>query len=294
MQVREWRKGYRTFLQVHDELGLRQPGSPMIIADYSSLEVGVQGDLALRLFGDRQIITMYEDQDKNGKNVDIHSNNARNVFGKWLGWKIPPHVVVEGKPILCKWAGETVDVIPVEEFKKHPYGKICRDLIKAVWYGLAYGKGAYGFSTLIGTDGQMIGEARAQEMIDALLDSVPAMRRWFEWVIEYVNEYHGIYSLDGRWCDLSIEMSTDDEWMHKRAYRRANNFPMQAAGAGIIGDAMVRVRSCKELASLGPHEFERAKVLLVGHMKSATANGTPLLVPLQVSVGHGVDYYEAK
>lgn len=288
---------------------LRKLPQTLLVADYSSLEIGIQGDFALRLFGDDQIIEMYEAQAPPRK-VDMHSNNAREVFGKWLGWTVPDVMMVEGRPILCSYAGDTADKIPVEEFKQHPFGKILRDMIKAVWYGLAYGKGAYGFSTLIGADGKMIGEELAGRMVNALLDAIPAMRAWFKWVERFVREHHGIYSLGGRWCDLSAEMSSGDEWMWKRAFRRAFNFPMQATGAEIIGDAMVRAGGCAELLALGfriclqvhdelvmrgPLEHVgRASELLTGHMLAATANGTRLRVPLQVSVGHGPNYYEAK
>lgn len=296
-------------------------GETLLVADYSSLEIGIQGEWCLRLFGDRQILQMYEDQNRcggkgckrcggEGCNVDMHSNNARNVFGTWLKWTVPKTTKVEGKEVECKYAGSTVDRIPVQEFKKHPFGKKLRAMIKAIWYGLAYGKGAYGFSTLEGADGEMIGEELADKMVNALLDAVPGMRRWFEWVQAFVRTHHGIYSLGGRWCDLADEMESDDEWLWQRAFRRAYNFPMQATGADIIGDAMVRINKCPFLRALGfriclqvhdelvlrgPLEnVEEAMELVREHMVAATANGIRLLVPLQVSVGHGQNYYDAK
>jgi DNA polymerase I-like protein with 3'-5' exonuclease and polymerase domains len=271
----------------------------LLVADYSSLEIGIQGDFALRLFGDDQIVEAYVDQETRG--IDMHSNNARNVFGKWLGWTVPAGM---------EFGGLTVDAIPVEVFKKHPHGKVCRDLIKTLWYGMAYGKQAYGFSTLLGADGKMIGEELAGRMVTALLDSVPAMRAWFRWVERFVKRHHGIYSLGGRWCDLSREMDSGEEWQERRAYRRGYNFPFQATGAEIIGDALCRVqrdeefralgyRVClqvhDELVTRGPLEhLPRARDLLTSHMTSATANGTPLLFPIQVSTGHGANYFEAK
>lgn len=256
---------------------------------------------------------MYVDQApiaSGGRNIDIHSNNAREVFGKWLGWKVPESVIIDDVTVLCPYAGERVDAIPVGEFKKHPYGERLRGMIKEVWYGLAYGKGAYGFSTLIGPDGKMIGEERAGQMVNALLDAVPGMRKWFEWVEWFVRKYLGIYSLGGRWCDLTTEMTSGADWMIRRALRRAYNFPMQATGAEIIGEAMVLVNRCVELMALGfrivlqVHDelvmrgplvhVERAGQLLSQCMRSAKANGTRLLVDLMVSVGHGPNYYEAK
>jgi DNA polymerase I-like protein with 3'-5' exonuclease and polymerase domains len=50
-----------------------------------------------------------------------------------------------------------------------------------------------------------------------------------------------------------------------------------------------------ELVCRGPLEnLARADELLRLHMTSATANGTPLLFPVQVSSGHGANYFEAK
>ncbi len=281
----------------------------LLVGDYSSLEVGVQGDLCMRLFGDDQLIQKYIDQDKKGKNVDIHSSNAREVFGKWLGWKVPASVKVEGVDVICPYAGLTADAIPVQEFKKHPYGEKLRQMIKEIWYGLAYGKGAYGFSTLLGPDGKMIGEERAQQMVDALLDAVPAMRKWMDWVSWFIKKHLGIYSLGGRWCDLA-DLVNGEEWMFRRAFRRALNFPMQASGAEIIGEAMVLVGRCAKLLELGFRVFlqvhdelclrgpkknvDEAEHYLRKHMMSATANGTQLLVGLQVGTGRGVNYYEAK
>ncbi len=268
----------------------------LLVADYSSLELGVQGDFCARLFGDEQLLDAYIAQ---ARGVDMHSNHAREVFGRWLGWRVPAGLPFEGL---------TVDAIPVEEFKDHKFGKVLRSLIKTVWYGLAYGK--FDFSTLKGADGKPIGKDTSTRMRGALLDAVPGMKSWFRWVERFVDKHHGIYSLGGRWCDLSLEMESPDEWLHKRAYRRGYNFPNQATGAEIIGDAMVRVMACAEFRALGyrvclqVHDelvtrgplvhVVRAGELLAGHMRAATANGTRLLVPLQVSVGHGSNYFEAK
>lgn len=287
----------------------------LLVADYSSLEIGIQGDFCLRLFGDDQLVKGYLAQFDKKNPVDLHSNNARNVFGTWLKWTVPLKMTVKDdkgnkQEIVPEFAGQNVSAIPTAKLKKHPFGGILRDLIKAIRYGLAYGKGAYGFSTLQGADGKMLGEERAQEMIDALLNAVPGMRNWFSWVDAFVRQHHGIYSLGGRWCDLSPEMETDDEWQHKRAFRRAYNFPMQATGAEIIGDAMVRVMRDKVLRKLGfrtalqVHDelvlrgplcnLEEAKPRLEMHMRNATANGTPLLFQPEVSVGSGANYGEAK
>ena len=279
------------------ELRPAAQGQTLVVCDYSALEVVILADLCKRLFDDTQLEGVVAPGAP-----DIHCENAKTVFGYYLGWTVP-----EGMP----YAGQRVDEIPTAEFKKHPYGELLRDMIKTVWYGLQYGKGAYGFSTLPGPDGKPIGEEVAQRMLDGIAKAVPGPFKWQEWCREYIRKYKGIYSLGGRWCPLG-ELLYDGapEWMIARARRRAYNFPIQASAAELIGDAMVRVNSDPEMAATGfriclqvhdelvmrgPEEnWQRCGELLRKHMTSATCNGVPLLVPLQASVGHGANYYDAK
>lgn len=266
----------------------------------------ILADLCKRLFNDSQLEGMVAPGAP-----DIHVENAKLVFGHYLGWTVPEFALVEGKRVACTYAGHRVDAIPSAEFKKHPFGSALRNMIKTVWYGLQYGKGAYGFSTLPGPDGKPIGEEVAGRMLTGIEKAVPGPFKWQAWVRNYVNQNRGIYSLGGRWCPLYDETEENaPDWLRNRAYRRAYNFPMQATGAEIIGDAMVRVcndpafiatgfQVClqvhDELVARGPLiSVEKAAERLKLHMTSATANGTPLLIPLQVTTGWGPNYYEAK
>jgi DNA polymerase-1 len=288
------------------EIRPAQKGQVLLVADYSALEVVILADLCKRLFGDTQLVDMVAPGAP-----DIHVENAKMVFGGYLGWTVPKQTLSEGKYVDCTYAGERVDAIPSKEFKKHPYGATLRAMIKTVWYGLQYGKGAYGFSILDGPDGKPIGEATATKMLEGIETAVPAIFKWQKWCRDFVDKFRGIYSLGGRWCPLYEETEPNaPDWLRASAYRRAYNFPMQASGAEIIGDAMLRVgrdkyigeygyRIClqvhDELVLRGPESnVEVCKGLVKNHMESATANGTPLLIPLQVSAGHGVNYYEAK
>jgi DNA polymerase I-like protein with 3'-5' exonuclease and polymerase domains len=276
----------------------------LLVADYTALEVVILADLCKRLFGDTQLEAL------TAPGTDIHSHNARLVFGEYLHW-IVPSPSGESSTAGYPFAGQRVDAIPEAEFAEHPYGKELRRLIKTVWYGLQYGKGAYGFASLPGADGEEIGEETAQAMLDGIRAMVPGPFSWQEWAREYVDEHRGIYSLGGRWCDLSAETEeAAPEWLRRRAYRRAYNFPMQATGAEIISDAMVRLaaspawhatgfRVClqvhDELVARGPLDrVDEAGRILRECMESATANGTRLLVPLRATCGHGPNYYEAK
>jgi DNA polymerase I-like protein with 3'-5' exonuclease and polymerase domains len=308
-------QGRRIPIYGSPSLSSRTPSEPtmdvgvnltLLVADYSALEVVILADLCKRLFNDTQLEAAVAPGAP-----DIHVENAKKVFGFYLGWTVPEFVAVEGVRIPCPYAGQRVDDIPSGEFKKHPYGAVLRNMIKTVWYGLQYGKGAYGFSTLPGADGRPIGEDVAQVMLDSIAKAVPGPFRWQRWCRNYVDKNRGIYSLGGRWCPLEDESAPRaPEWLRNRGYRRAYNFPIQASAAELIGDAMVRVGRCEELKALGfttclqvhdelvlrgpISEIERASELLKLHMESATCNGTKLLVPLQVSTGHGSTYFDAK
>jgi DNA polymerase I-like protein with 3'-5' exonuclease and polymerase domains len=277
----------------------------LLTADYSALEVVVLADLTLRLFGDDQLANAIQPGAP-----DIHSVNARYIWGTFLGWVVPESFKVEGRTVLCPYAGKPVASIPVEEFKADPYGAFLRQNTKTAFYGWCYGKRGYGFGTLEDVNGKEIGEEVGNALCEGLMKAMPGLGFWERWVERFVNNHRGIYSLGGRWCDLAPEMESGEDWQRRRAYRRALNFPCQSSSAEIIGDAMCRVRRCDELRTLGyrtqlqihdelvmcgPVEnLPRARELLVRHMTEATANGTPLLVPLQASAGDGPDYYAAK
>lgn len=295
----------------------------LVVADYSALEVVILADLCKRLFGDTQLEAMVAPDAP-----DIHIENAKRVFGFYLGWKMPEQVRVEGVLVPCPDAGKRVDEIPSADFKKskvknpdgtvtefppkNPYCANLRDMIKTVWYGLQYGKGAYGFSTLEGADGRPIGEDVAQEMLDSIEKVVPAIFEWQGWVRKWALRRGGIYSLGGRWCPLAEEMSKRaPDWLRNRGFRRAYNFPVQASAAELIGDAMVRLGNDKEFLELAVIMLQvhdelvsradddeavvtRVSELMKKHMEAATCNGTPLIIPVQVKVGSGYNYYEAK
>lgn len=210
------------------------PGYKLLVADESALEVVILGHLLIELFGDHQLAEMVAPGAP-----DIHSVNARLVFGKYLGWTRHSRKVEE---------------YPLECFKDPSYPGLVqlRQDIKAVWYGLMYGKSAYGFATsLRDADGNPIGEQAAQRIIDALYSAVPGVPKYQSYVLSYIQAHHGIPGLSGAWCDLSELTKSGDTWKVKRAHRIAQNYPMQEGGARVIGHAMVEIGKDTELLSTG-------------------------------------------
>lgn len=210
------------------------PGYRLLVADESALEVVILGHLLIELFGDSQLADMVAPGAP-----DIHSVNARRVFGEYLGWSR---------------RGRRVKDFPLEAFKNPDYPELCalRQDIKAVWYGLMYGKSAYGFATsLRDADGQPIGEELAAKIIAALFAAVPGVPKYQSYVSRYVQEHHGIPGLSGAWCDLSELTKSGDKWRIARAVRIAQNYPMQEGGARVIGHAMVEIGADPRLRDLG-------------------------------------------
>lgn len=273
-------------------------GEILVVGDYKALEVVIMADLGIRLFGDDQLVKMIEPGAP-----DIHCINAQKIFGEYLGWTFEHDTAypnLTGKPVnKCDW----------KTFKKHWYGKYLRFMIKAVWYGLSYGKSDYGFQTLEDVNGKMIGKELAGKLVEGTKNAVPVMRKWHDWVANSIRKYGGIYTLGGRWLDVS-DLARKDDWGFASACRKADNFPPQGTGAEIINDAMVRVRKHPIIKAIGfstfiqVHDELGLRGPIANHnvaidclrecMDGATANGIKLLVPLQTSIGAAYDYYSAK
>lgn len=261
------------------------PGHTLLVADEKALEVVILAHLLIRLFDDHQLAEMVAPGAP-----DIHSVNARLVFGKYLGWE--RH-------------GRRVEDFPLECFKSEEYPELMqlRQDIKAVWYGLMYGKGAFGFATsLRDSQGNGIGEEAAGKIVSALFEAVPGVPRYQAFVLDYIREHHGIIGLGGGWADLSEYTKSGDKWQLARAHRIAQNYPMQEGGARIIGQALIDIMADDELAAMGllverqvhdeldfriplTSDIERAKVLINKHMTSF-----PLTSCLQVAIGKGATW----
>lgn len=264
------------------------PGNVLIVADYTALELFILAHICLVLFGDAQLAEM-------AVGPDIHSVNAKMVFGDYLGWTEPG-------------TGRKVQDIPLGEFKKgNPFAQKLRRMIKTIWYGLMYGKGAYGFGTsLTDENGEPIGEELAGKIVEGILSSIPGIRRYQEWVREFIQVHEGIPSLAGRWCPLADLVREGSTWSLARAWRRALNFPMQAGGADIVGAAMVAASTDPQLREWGfrvilqihdeivmegPEEYaEAARVRL----KYLMENSYMLRIPLQVSAKIARNWAEGK
>lgn len=266
------------------------PGHTLLVADEKALEVVILAHLLIALFDDHQLADMLAPGAP-----DIHSVNARRVFGDFLKWER------HGRP---------VSSYPYECFQSSDYPELqaLRQDIKAVWYGLMYGKSAYGFATsLRDANDNPIGEKIAGAIIDALFTAIPGVPRYQGFIGDYVVCHHGIPGLGGAWCDLSAYTKSGDEWGVKRAIRIAQNYPCQEGGARIIGRAMADITRDMGLWTRGLRierqvhdEFDfRLPVCTDDQMRAVIdriryhMTSYPLHSQLQVSIGQGSNWDDA-
>jgi DNA polymerase-1 len=249
------------------------PGKLLVIADYSQLEIVVLAHLCYRLFG----ATALRDSISPGA-PDLHSATAKYVFGKVLG---------------------NLDILnaDVDTIKGSPSLSWRRDKIKEVRYGLNYRKGAWGFgNTLFDVEGNALGEATAQTMVDALCQMHPEIVQFQGWVDDYIYRHLGMWSLEGRWGPFA-DGNSSTEWARKRAQRQASNWPMQAGAQEIVLAAMIALLEAGYEQTLQVHDEIHILVdedkadAACGNVEEIMEHTTPLDAPLK-AVPHAATNWE--
>lgn len=198
------------------------PGCVLVVADYTQLEIVVLAHICHRLFGATGLVSRLAPGAP-----DMHSSTAKYVFGDVLG------------------TPEVLACTDLKQFKLDAVLARFRDLVKRIRYGLAYGKGDYGFgNTLFELNaagdivGPPIGEERAGVLRNALLDMDPEMRLYFDWVWDYGKRTGMMPSLLGRWMP-GVGIRSGDTWVAQRVYRQFLNWPEQAGANEIVQAAMI-------------------------------------------------------
>jgi len=274
-----------------DRYGVRRafvapPGMKLVVSDYTALEVVVLANISKILFGDRLLL------DLTMPGMDIHAYNAHRIFGDLLGWRTD-----SGRPIK--------DLSDPALYKSDKELIWYREMVKAIWYKLMYGGGAYSFGmSLKDKDGNMLGETKAQEILDALYQACPPIKKLHDWVREELKRVGTVCGLDGR-ENAYHDLINKGKWGFAAAWRAACNGPMQITGAGAIGAAMVSIVKCPEMKKMGAllqlqvHDenqlrvpavwAEKCAALLKEHMEQAFP-----LENLRATVGIADNWAEAK
>lgn len=281
-----------------------QPGYMLVVADYSQLEIVILAHVLKSMFptAGSEFARLIQPGAE-----DLHTKNARFIFGELMRMDHP--------------GGQAIATFPVDKkvWAADPFLNDLRDMVKTVFYGWLYGKEAFGFKSLVNPSTKLpIGVEGAEKLLSNFEQAMPALRLWREYVRSTQEkgnpDYIGYtWSMAGRIRDLRPVAGYDkfgnvNKWALADAKRKALNFPQQAGAADVVNAAMIDVTNDPELKRMGATlslQVHDELVLSVPeiHVDAVAKRLASLMmnpsaiklsVPLQVSVGHGVNYYEAK
>ena len=174
-----------------------------------------------------------------------------------------------------------------------------RSSVKAVNFGILYGKGAFSLSRDLG-----VSVKEADDFIKAYLGAYPKVKEYMDNIVAEGMEKGYVTTLYGRRRMLP-ELSSSNRNLRAQGERMALNTPIQGTAADIIKLAMVRVANRLEKEGLAARlilqvhdelivecpesEAELAARLLKEEMESAAS----LSVPLTADVNQGKTWLEA-
>lgn len=250
-------------IPIGDEFGLlirsafiSEAGWRLIAADYSQIELRVLAHMS----EDPVLIEAFE------RDEDIHSRTAQEIFG------VPPAL------------------------QTHEH----RRMAKAINYGVIYGLSAFGLAQRTGTS-----KSEAQRYIDEYFHRYRKVDEFLRGCVEQARKTGEVRTLFGRLRPIP-EIRSHDKNASNRSEREAMNTPLQGTAADLMKLAMVkthaRLRQEKmktrmiltvhdELVFEAPEaELESAKTIVQQEME----NVHPLLVPLRVEIGVGLNWRDAK
>jgi DNA polymerase-1 len=235
---------------------IAESGHKLISVDYSQIELRVLAHLS----GDETLTAAFS------RREDIHDQTALKVFG------------------------------PNPGLDRHEL----RRRAKIVNYALLYGKTAFTLAKDIGVTQQA-----AQEFIDAYFAGFPKVRGFIDRTLEDARRTGVVTTMFGRRRPVP-EITSRNGQIRSAAERVAVNLPIQGTAADILKRAMIDV-----YAALN-ERFPSARMILTVHdellfeapaeqaddvaslVSDKMARAVPLNVPLDVDVGIGESWKEAK
>lgn len=250
-------------IPIRSELGatlrkafVASPSAELLVADYSQIELRVVAHLA----ADQAFIEAF----RAGR--DIHTETAAQLF----------HVAPER-------------ITPKQ-----------RDTAKMVNYATLYGQAP-------GTLAQRLGVtlADAESFTRHYFERFPAIAAWLRQQIAHAYEHGYVETLLGRRRYIP-EMHSNNPRIRAAGERAARNAPIQGSAADLIKLAMLSVdqrlsaagtrsRMVLQLHDALMLDVPKAELTAVGHLvRDAMVHVVALRVPLEVDMGSGRSWYEAK
>jgi DNA polymerase-1 len=250
------------------------PGHRLCVVDMQALEVRIQAHVHIALFGD----TTLRDMCLAG---DFHGRIAHKVFSQiW--------------PTFADHVGGWAAVDP-NSIKDHPDAAIrwCRDQVKAVYYGLAYGRGPKTFAKTLWTiAGDPVGLDVATGIVDGIFKEIPAVPRFKDWVRQTVAEKGGMWDMFGIWRPLERD---------NRGARQGENQPFQGSGARLVMLWMLKLRGLDqrmqthdEIGVIATEDNADKTVKVMEMAAFHVGQETGMHCPLEGKGGHAESWEEAK
>lgn len=280
-----------------------QPGAGtcLIVGDYSQLEMRLLACATVTTElpgGAEDMIQIFLD----GK--DIHMGNAAMVFGpiylSKYGWSLTYDFLKEAKKI----DGQVKEgKLPKEALTEaHKLALLARNNIKAVGFGLNYGLKEKKLGRQLG-----ISKEAALEIIEAYMATYPAVKKFYADSIAEARLKGCSWTVLGRRrCHPAINSSnTMDRWSEER---KACNMPIQGSASDVVRMAMLRIDEARLDLKYGCHMILQVHDELGFECPIVTAPAardeikelmehalfTDLVVPLEVSIGMGERWDQAK
>jgi DNA polymerase-1 len=233
-----------------------EPGYRLISADYSQIELRVLAHLS----GDETLIAAF------ARGEDIHDRTAAKVFGDHSG-------------------------LSAHELRRRA---------KIINYALLYGKTAFTLAKDIG-----VAQEAAQAFIDAYFAGFPKVRGYIDQTLADARQTGVVKTMFGRRRPVP-ELTSKNFQIRSAAERVAVNLPIQGTAADILKRAMIDVHAGLQAS------HPEARMILTVHdellfeapvdqtdevaafVRDTMAGAVTLAVPLDVDVGTGDNWKEAK
>ena len=227
----------------------------IVSADYSQIELRIIAALS----GETAMIEAFR------QGEDIHRSTAAKVFN-----------------------------VPLEEVTKEQ-----RSQAKTVNFGIIYGVSAFGLSNQT-----TLSRSESAALIDAYYQTYPLLKNYMQDQVAFARENGFVQTIMGRRRYLN-DINSANAIVRGGAERNAVNAPIQGSAADIIKCAMIAIHQRlitekwqtkmllqvhDELVFDVPlHELEAIQPLIKHEMEQAFQ----LAVPLEVEIGHGLNWLEA-
>lgn len=261
-----------------------EPGNNLIVADYEQLEMRLLACAAL----EQDMIDIFL------RKWDIHMGNASLVFA------LPYEDLEKAKKIDKKVKNGELSEADMTEYVLKCLN--ARQAAKAIGFGLNYGMKEKKLARSINTT-----EAEARKLIEQYMARYPAVRHFYKSAIQEVLEKGYAWTLLGRRRFLP-EILSDNKGERWRAERQASNVPIQGTAADVAKMAMIICDGEKLVDRFGchmliqvhdelmfecPEETTEEAIPVIQHAMEHSLP-TDLAVPLDVSIGRGKTWLDAK